>query len=156
MFLDQPDKSSTQRNKQKQQHKERPSVVVLDEGQVGVSHVPSLSSITAKIAMANISFSLAPSPRRYGNASTTLSAGAGAERTRRDLFNYCVHMILSGLRTLDTLEGPDYLHGWLSIRRGLVPQPHSALDLRLITKKTARDFQSASPSSRSVNEARSA
>ena len=44
-------------------------------------------------------------------------------------------MILSGLWTLDTLEGPDYLHGRLSIRRGLVPQPHSALDLRLITKK---------------------
>ena len=54
MFLDQPDKSSAQRNKQKQQHKERPSVVVLDEGQVGASYVPSLSSITAKIAMANM------------------------------------------------------------------------------------------------------
>ena len=44
-------------------------------------------------------------------------------------------MILSGLWTLDTLEGPDYLHGRLSIRRGLVPQPHSALDLALMTKK---------------------
>ena len=42
MFSDQPDKSSAQRNKQRQQHKERPSIVVLDEGQVGVSYLRSI------------------------------------------------------------------------------------------------------------------
>ena len=55
MFLDQPDKLSAQRNKQKHQHEEYPSVVVLDEGQVGVGDVPSIRYPRSRlIAAANV------------------------------------------------------------------------------------------------------